>query len=566
MQRIVECVPNFSEGRDRAKIDAIARAIESVRDVALLDVDPGAETNRTVVTFVGPPDAVAEAAFRAIETAAGLIDMRGHSGAHPRIGATDVCPFVPVRGVEMEDCAELARRVGARVGRELGIPVYLYERAASRPERRNLADVRAGEYEGLAVRPGDPRWTPDFGPDVFHAKAGATVIGAREFLIAYNVNLNTRSKKLAHEIALDVRESGRRVRDAEGRPVRDKRGELVMTPGKLKECKAVGWYIPEYGAAQVSINLTNHRVTPVHVAFDAVVEAAESRGIRVTGSELVGLIPLDAIREAGVHYLERQGLSAGVPESDLIATAVKSLGLDDLAAFDPARKIIEYRLRRKDALAGLSVSAFADELSRDSPAPGGGSVAALLGNLSAALSSMVASLTFGKKGNEPSLDDAMNELGKEAQRLKDEFRDDVDRDADSFHAVMAARKMSKATPEDAAARERTIADATKRAIEAPLGILQRSVHAAELAERVAEDGNRSSLSDAGVAALAALACAEGAWYNVLINLADVDDPEWSEATADAARAALARSREIAGRVTKNVERRLAEAARIPQRT
>jgi len=565
MQRLVECVPNFSEGRDRGKIAAITGAIEAVPGAALLDVDPGADTNRTVVTFVGPPDAVLEAAFRAIETAARVIDMRRHTGAHPRMGATDVCPFVPVRGVDMEECAELARSLGARVGRELGIPVYLYERAASRPERRNLADVRAGEYEGLAARAGDPRWKPDFGPHEFHAQAGATAIGAREFLIAYNVNLNTRSKKLAHDIALDIRESGRRARDADGKAIRDADGSFVMVPGRLRECKAVGWYIPEYAAAQISINLTNHHVTPVHAAFDAVVEAAAERGLRVTGSELVGLIPLEAVRMAGIHYLEKQGLTAGVPEAELVRVAATSLGLDDLAPFDPSQKIIEYRLRRKNALVDLSVSAFADEVSSDSPAPGGGSVASLLGSLSAALTSMVASLTVGKSGYEAAWP-GMKDLGREAQRLKDEFREDVDRDTDSFEELVAATKMKKKTPEDAAARDRAIAEATKRAIEVPLGVLRRSVRAGELAERVADEGNRNSLSDAGVAALAALACAEGAWYNVLINLAGVEDPDWSESTREEAEAVLSRAREVASRVAAKVERELAQAARTAQRT
>jgi glutamate formiminotransferase/formiminotetrahydrofolate cyclodeaminase len=565
MQRIVECVPNFSEGRDREKIAAITAVIETVPGAVLLDVDPGADTNRTVVTLVGSPDAVVEAAFRAIAKASELIDMREHTGAHPRMGATDVCPFVPVRGVSMEDCAELARRLGARVGAELGIPVYLYEHAASRPERRNLAEVRSGEYEGLASRPGDPHWTPDFGPDEFRASTGATAIGAREFLIAYNVNLNTRSKALAHDIALDIRERGRRKRDENGKAIRDADGGFELVPGKLRECKAVGWYIPEYGAAQISINLTNYHVTPVHAAFDAVAEGATARGMRVTGSELVGLIPLEAIRQAGVHYLEKQGLSAGVTEAELIHAAVKSLGLEDLTPFDPAEKIIEYRLRRENALVDLTVSGFADELSSDSPAPGGGSVASLMGNLSAALSAMVASLTVGKKGYEPSWD-AMKELGKEAQHLKDEFRDDIDRDTDSFNELMAAMKMNKKTPEESAARDRAITDATKHATEVPLGVMERAIRAAELAEQVANGGNRNSLSDAGVAALAALGCAEGAYYNVLINLADLDDPDWSEATQEAAATALAGVREIATRVAKQVEGTLADAARTPQRT
>jgi len=555
MQRIVECVPNFSEGRDREKLRLITDAIESVPGAVLLDVDPGAETNRTVVTFVGDPDSVVEAAFRAIAEAARVIDMREHTGAHPRMGATDVCPFVPVRGVAMEDCAELARRLGRRVGEELGIPVYLYEHAASRPERRNLADVRAGEYEGLADRVGKPEWKPDFGPHEFHAKAGATAVGAREFLIAYNVNLNTRSRDLAHDIALDIRERGRRARDDEGKAIRDESGAFVMQPGLLRECKAVGWYIPEYGAAQISINLTNYHVTPVHTAFDTVVEEAAKRGLRVTGSELVGLIPLEAIRRAGVHYLRRQGLTAGVPEHELVHTAIKSLGLDDLTPFDPDKKIIEYRLRREDALASRTVADFADELSTDSPAPGGGSVASLMGSLSAALTAMVSSLTAGKKGYEGAWEE-MKDVGYEAQQLKDAFREDIDRDTDAFNELYAAMKMKRKTPEEAAAREEAMREATKHATEIPLGVLERTVRALELADRVVSEGNRNSLSDAGVAVLAARACAEGAYYNVLINLAGLDDAEWSAKARERAAVALEKVESLADRLAARVRQDL----------
>jgi glutamate formiminotransferase/formiminotetrahydrofolate cyclodeaminase len=482
--------------------------------------------------------------------------MRQHTGAHPRMGATDVCPFVPVRGVSMDDCAEFARRLGRRVGEELRIPVYLYEHAASRLERRNLANVRAGEYEGLASRPGKPEWAPDFGPDEFNTKAGATAIGAREFLIAYNVNLNTRSAKLAHDIALDIRERGRRERDADGKAIRDENGEFVMKPGLLKECKAVGWYIPEYGAAQISINLTNYHVTGIHDAFDAVCEGARERGMRVTGSEVVGLVPLAAIREAGLHYLRKQGLSTGVPEKDLVHIAVKTLGLHDVAAFVPTEKIIEYRLQRKDRLVDRTVTDFADELSSDSPAPGGGSVASLMGTLSAALSSMVASLTVGKKGYEESWE-RMKEIGFAAQQLKDEFRADIDRDTDAFNTLYAAMKMKK-TPEEIAARDTAIREATKAATEIPLGVLERSVRAAELAGEVAAAGNQNSLSDAGVAALAAGACAEGAYYNVLINLADLDDPAWAADTRRRAADALARARAESERVAAAVRAKLTE--------
>ncbi len=538
MQRIVECVPNFSEGRDRAKIDAITRTIETVSGATLLDVDPGADTNRTVVTMVGDPDAVIEAAFRAIAEAAKQIDMREHSGAHPRMGATDVCPFVPVRGVTMEDCAEFARRLGRRVGEELGIPVYLYEHAASKPEWRNLANARAGEYEGLAAREGKPEWTPDFGPAEFCPQVGATAIGAREFLIAYNVNLNTRSKPLAHDIALDIRERGRRKRDAAGKAVRDADGKFVMVPGQLKECKAVGWYIPEYGAAQISINLTNYHITSIQDAFDTVVEGATRRGMRVTGSEIVGLLPLEALRRAGIHYLKKQGVPWGVPERELVHAAVKSLGLEDLSAFDPDDKIIEYRLRREGALVDRTVADFADELSSDSPAPGGGSVASMMGQMSAALSAMVTNLTAGKKGY-GAVSDEMKEVGGEAQLLKDAFRDDVDRDTDAFNELFAAMKMKKKTPDEIAARDAAILTATRHATEIPLGVLERTVRTVELAAIVAAKGNRNSLSDAGVAALAARACAEGAYYNVLINLEGLEPAEWIEDVRRRAGEALA---------------------------
>ncbi len=554
MRPIVECVPNFSEGRDRAKIDAIVAAITSVPGAVVLDVDPGAETNRTVVTFVGAPEDVLEGAFRGIAEAARLLDMRAHTGAHARLGATDVCPFVPVSGVGMEECVALARRLGARVGEELHVPVYLYERAASRPERRNLADVRAGEYESLPSREGDPRWTPDFGPAKFPPKHGATVIGAREFLIAYNVNLNTRSKKLAHDVALDLREKGRRKIGPDGAPVRDERGEFVYVPGRLRECKAVGWTIPEYGAAQISINLTNFHVTSLHDAFDAASEEAARRGMRVTGSEIVGLVPLEAIRRAGLHYLAKQGAFLGVSEAELVHVAAKSLGLSDVSPFDPMQKIIEYRLRRTGALVDFTVRSFADELASVSPAPGGGSVAALLGALASSLAAMVAALTHGKKGFEGETA-RMVALGVEAQSMKDAFLDAVDRDTDAFNAVLAAMKLPKKTPEEVEVRRRAMEEATKEATLVPLGVLVRTKRAAELAAEVAARGNPNSLSDAGVAALCARAAAEGAYYNVLINLAGVD-AEWASSVRTQAEAAVAATRTAADATSTAVAAKL----------
>ncbi|MFN8177182.1 MAG: glutamate formimidoyltransferase [bacterium] len=563
MDRIVECVPNFSEGRDRAKIDAIAAAIRSVDGVELLDVDPGTDTNRTVVTLVGEPDDVVEAAFRAIAEAAKRIDMRAHRGAHPRMGATDVCPFVPVRGVTMDDCAALARRLGRRVGEELGIPVYLYGFAASSAERRSLADVRAGEYEGLAARVGKPEWKPDFGPHEFRPDTGATAIGAREFLIAYNVNLNTRSRRLAHDIALDIRESGRRARDDGGNHVRDAQGNFVTVPGRFRECRAVGWTLPEHGIAQVSINLTNFKVTSLHDVFDAVDEGARRRGLRATGSEIVGVVPLDAVRLAGQHYLRKQGLPPGVPERELVHVAVKSLGLGDLVPFDASQKILEYRLRRTGLLVDRTLTDFVDELSSDSPAPGGGSAAALMGSMSSALSSMVASLTAGKKGLEGAWE-RMTDLGVDAQLLKEEFLRDVDRDTDAFRAMQAASRLPKGSPEEIAARGQALRAATRRATEVPLEVLERTGRAAELAAEVATSGNPNSRSDAGVTALAARACAEGAYYNVLINLAGADDLEWAAGVRRRAEVALARVTSSTDRTARAVREALEKGAGQPQ--
>ena len=448
---IVECVPNFSEGRNRAVIDEIARAIRDVDGAALLDVDPGHATNRTVVTFVGGPEPVLEAAFRAIETAKRLIDMSRHRGEHARLGATDVCPFVPVSGISMEDCAQLARRLAKRVGEDLGIPVYLYEHAASRPERRNLADIRKGEYEGLAEKLADPEWTPDFGPAVFDPRTGATVIGAREFLIAYNVNLNTRDRRLANDIALEVREAGRAKRDTSGEIVRNPDGTPVKVPGRLKAFKGVGWFIAEYDRAQVSINLVDYKVTPPHTAFDVIVEEAHRRGLRVTGSELVGLIPLEAIVLAGRHYLKKQGKSTGIPMRQIVETAVQSLGLRDLGPFDPDEKIIEFRLAQDlkgKRLVDRTVAGFTDELSSESPAPGGGSVAALCGSMAAALASMVANLTAGKPGSAGK--EEMIVVAEEAQTLKDALLDAVDADTEAFNRLLAANRL----PPEEIARKR----------------------------------------------------------------------------------------------------------------
>ena len=525
MMQLVECVPNFSEGRDMVVIDTITAEISSTDGVKLLDVDPGKDTNRTVVTLIGTPDAAVEAAFRAIAKAAEVIDMATHHGAHARMGATDVCPFVPVSGVTMEDCAELARRLGKRVGEELGIPVYLYENAASSPERRNLATVRAGEYEGLAEKLKEPEWKPDFGPAEFNSRTGATIIGAREFLIAYNVNLNTRDRVIARDIAFAIREKGRLKRDKEGKVVRDDNGKALRTPGIFKECKAVGWYMEDFGRAQISINLTNYKITPPHLVFDECSRLAAEMGARVTGSELVGLIPLQAMLESGRHYLKKMGKSAGVPDEELIHTAVLSLGLSDLYPFENDKKIIEYQLEKTNFLTGMKVDEFTSLLSTDAPAPGGGSVAALCGALSGALSSMVAALTHGKKGYEGTFEE-MEEVGVAGQRLKDEFLADVDRDTEAFNRVMDAMRLPKKTDEDKKRRLEAIEEATKDATLVPLSVLKRTVEAARISRVVAERGNKNSASDAGVAALSARAAAEGAYLNVRINLPGIEDKKF----------------------------------------
>ena len=527
--RLVECVPNFSEGRNQKVIDAIAEIISTVEGVRLLDVDPGKSTNRTVFTFVGEPELVSEAAFLAISKAATLIDMRQHKGEHPRIGATDVCPFIPVAGLSMEDCAALAHALAKRVGEELGIPTYLYAEAAKSAERRNLADLRQGEYEGLADRMKNG-FHPDFGPKHFNAQTGATVIGARPFLIAYNINLNTKSKKLANDIALTIREAGRAQRDAAGNIVKDKDGQTVKAPGTLKACKAVGWYVDEYGRAQISINLVDYHQTSMEAAFDECCKQAEKLGLRVTGSELVGMVPLEAMLQAGRHYLKKQGRMTGVPESELIASAVMSLGLAELSPFDPQKKIIEYAIAEQGKLLrNLTLMQFADELSSESPAPGGGSVAALCGSLSASLSSMVANLTFGKKGFE-SVNESMDQTAQKAQQLKDKYLRAIDEDTAAFNKIAAASRLPKDSAENKELRLAAMEAAQKEATLVPLGVLSMSLEAIELAEFVFEKGNPNTLSDAGVAALTARACADAAFYNVLINLPGIADQDFVKDT------------------------------------
>jgi glutamate formiminotransferase/formiminotetrahydrofolate cyclodeaminase len=551
--KLIECVPNFSEGQDRAVIDTITEVISDTPGAMLLDVDPGAATNRTVVTFAGPPDAVLEAAYRAIAQAAESIDMSRHSGEHARMGATDVCPFVPMQGATMEDCVELARLLAQRVGEELGIPVYLYGSAASRPERRRLPDIRQGEYEALPEKLKDPSFAPDFGPAKFNARSGATAIGAREFLIAWNINLNTRERKLANKIAAELRETGKPKRDAQRKFVRDADGKVLRVPGRFTELQGGGWYIEEYGRAQISFNLMNYKVTSIHDVFDACREEAAKVGVRVTGSELVGLIPLEALLAAGDHYLTKQGRTIGVPEAERIHAAVLSLGLAELGPFDPREKIIEYKyLGAPTGLQAMRLFEFVEELSSDSPAPGGGSVAALCGALSAALSSMVAALTWSKKDMED-VRPAMREIGARSQELADWFVRAVDRDTEAFNAVIAARRLPRKTEDEKHARLEAIELANQAATRVPLEVLERTVSALESSGRVARDGNPASVSDAGVAGACALAAAEGAALNVRINLPSITDTEVAAEIDAARKELLARAHLLAAEVRRAVD-------------
>lgn len=528
MSKLIECVPNFSEGRDMTVIRQITAEIETVEGVKLLDVDPGAATNRTVVTFVGPPDEVLEAAVRCVRKASELIDMSKHSGEHPRFGATDVCPLVPIAGISMEETAEYARKLAQRLGEEIGLSVYCYENAALIEERRNLAVVRQGEYEGLKDRLGDARWKPDFGPAKFNAKSGATAVSARDFLVAYNVNLNSTSTRRANAIAFDVREKGRVKREGNpitGTIVKDADGNSVWTPGSLKCVKGIGWFIEEYGVAQISMNLTNISVTPVHIAFDECCKKALARGIRVTGSEIVGLIPLQAMLDAGRYFLRKQGRSTGIPDSDLIHIAVKSMGMDELSPFDPDEKIIEYRLRKDSKtarLVDLSVEGFTHETARESPAPGGGSVAAAMGALGAALGTMVANLS----AHRPGWDDRWEEFSAWAEKGKtqhDQLLRLVDEDTDAFNAIMDAFRLPQGSDAEKEERKLAIQAATRGAIETPLRVMQVALDSMEVAKAMSEVGMESSVSDAGVAVLAARAAVRGAWLNVKINVKDLSD-------------------------------------------
>lgn len=518
MQQFIECVPNFSEGNDLSIIHQITRQIEAVEGARVLNVDPGKATNRTVVTIVGTPEAVVEAAFRAIKKAGELIDMSKHKGEHPRMGATDVCPFIPIANISMEETAVYATQLAKRVGEELNIPVYLYEAAQPNKQRSNLSVIRAGEYEGFFKKIQMPEWKPDFGPATFDAKRGATVIGARDFLVAYNVNLNTTSTRRANAVAFDVREAGRTI---------EENGIKVHQPGTLKSVKAIGWFIEEYGIAQISMNLTNINITPMHIAFDEVCKKADARGIRVTGSELVGLIPLKSMLDAGKYFLQKQKRSVGVSEKELIKIAVKSLGLEELTPFKPEERIIEYLLKNTgdSRLVNMQLNAFADETASESPAPGGGSVSAYIGSLGIALATMVANLSSHKKGWDSRWEE-FSQWAAKGQQLKDELIRLVDADTAAFNKIMEAFALPKSSSEEKNYRTQKIQEATKFAIEVPYKVMETSLAGMELIKAMAQTGNPNSVSDAGVGALCARSAVMGAFMNVRINAAGYDDKNY----------------------------------------
>jgi glutamate formiminotransferase/formiminotetrahydrofolate cyclodeaminase len=561
MQKLIECVPNFSEGRDPNIIRQITAAIESVDGVSLLGVDPGASTNRTVVTFVGGPEAAVEAAFRGIQKAAELIDMRKHKGAHPRMGATDVCPFVPVSDVSWEEAIACAKQLGKRVAEELNIPVYLYEKAARDPSRSNLSVIRAGEYEGFFEKIKEPAWKPDFGPSAFNEKSGATAIGARNFLVAYNANLNTKAVRRANSVAFDVRENGRiKTEDGtpEGKPVLDENGEPVRVSGMLKHVKAIGWYVEEYGIAQVSMNLTNIEETPLHAAFDACTQAANKRGLRVTGSEIVGMVPKKCLVDAGRYFLRKQKWSEGASEEELIDIAIRSMGLSELKPFNPREKIIEFKMESaasKKSLLKMDLRQFCNETLSDSPAPGGGSVAALMGALGASLGGMVANLSAGKRGWDDKLK-YFSDWAVKAQQLKDELLFLVDEDTAAFKKVIDAFGLSKESAEEKAARSQAIESATKYAAEVPLKVMETASKSYQLLSEMVEKGNPNSISDVGVGALATRACVEGAALNVRINLGQLKDEKFKSALVEKVRKISADSDAQFKKINQVVESKL----------
>jgi len=542
-KQLIECVPNISEGRDLDKINTIANVVETVEGIKLLDIDPGAATNRTVITFVGEPEQVIEAAFILIKKASELIDMSKHSGEHPRFGATDVCPLVPISGITLEETAKYAHKLGKRIGEELDIPVYLYEKAAQEPKRVNLARCRSGEYEGLPKKLSDPNWKPDFGPAEFNKKVaftGATAISARDFLVAYNVNLNTTSTRRANAIAFDIREAGRVKREGNpitGKKILDANGEPERVPGKLKAVKGIGWFIEEYGIAQISYNLTNISITSMHEAFDETDKVAQERGLRVTGSELIGLIPLKAMLDAGDYFLKKQERSLGISESEKIKIAVKSLGLDDLKPFNPKEKIIEYVLKDKGIkqLIDLTLTDFADETAGESMAPGGGSISAYVGTLGVSLGTMVANLSAHKPGWDERWEE-FSQWAEKGQAYKNILLALVDEDTNAFNKIIEGFRMPKGTDEEKKARAEAVESATIYATEVPLQVMQTACDSMEVMMAMAKDGLQNSLSDAGVGALCARTAVYGAYFNVRINAKDIQNRDTAEQLLSKAKA------------------------------
>ncbi len=563
--KLLECVPNFSEGRNLEIINEIVDAIKQTENVYVLDVDPGASTNRTVVTFVGEPEAVIEAAFQGIKKASELIDMSKHSGEHPRMGATDVCPLIPISGISDEEAVLLAEKLAKRVGEELKIPVYLYEKAAKKTDRKNLAVIREGEYEGLPEKLKNPRWKPDFGPAEFNARSGATVIGVRDFLIAYNINLNTKSVRRANSVAFDLREKGRLKREGNpltGKIVRDENGKPVRIPGVLKGVKAIGWYIEEYGIAQVSMNITDIQATPLHKAFEEAVKSADRRGMRVTGSELVGMVPKKVLVDAGKYFLKKQNRSRGIPEEEIIFIAVKSLGLDELAPFDPTEKIIEYKLEKLQGnskkLINLNIREFANETASESPAPGGGSVSALAGAIGSALGAMVANLSANKRGWDDKVD-YYSEFAEKLLEIKEELLQLIDEDTQAFNKIMEAGKLPAKNEEQKRFKKKALEDATKYAVEVPLKTMQMCVQAFPYVEEMAKTGNPNSITDVAVGAWNLWSGVNGALLNVRINLTGIDDKEYLEKIQAQTRELLQKAEEYKNRILQITEEKLTNA-------
>ncbi len=552
MKKLVECVPNFSEGSDKNIIDQITAEIDGIEGVKLLDVEPGKATNRTVVTFVGTPDEVIEAAFRAVKRASELIDMSKHKGEHPRMGATDVCPLVPVSNISMEETVKYAHKLAERIGKELNIPVFCYEDAAKQKERKNLANIRSGEYEGLPEKLSKPQWKPDYGPAKFNAKSGATAVGARDFLVAYNINLNTTSTRRANAIAFDVREKGRVKREGHpltGKIIKDDKGKPVYTPGTLKAVKGIGWFIEEYGVAQISMNLTNISITSIHEAFDEVCKKADARGVRVTGSEIVGLVPLKAMLDAGKYFLRKQQRSLGVSESELIKIAVKSMGLDELKPFNPKEKIIEYMLEEDTGrkLIDMNLQEFADETASESPAPGGGSVSAYVGSLGVSLGTMVANLSSHKRGWDDQWE-MFSEWAEKGQQYKNELLKLVDEDTYAFNKIMEAFGMAKGSEEEKKERQKAINDATKFAIQVPFKIMEKAYESMEVMKAMVEIGNPNSVTDAGVGAACARTAVTGAFLNVKVNTQGFEEKDFVDDIikkgSELERKAIAQEKEI----------------------